>query len=232
VLLHLHGGGYMFGSPASSAGLGCRLAGATRGTCVLPAYRTAPEHPFPAALDDAVAAYQALLEGGVDPRRVVLSGESSGAGLAVALAMRARDLELPGPAGIVALCPWADLTVAGASVDSAAEPLHTRAFLTNLAANYLQTHDPADPLASPVYGDYRGLPPMLIQVARTEALYDDAVRMAHAARRDGVSVRLRAFPDTVHLFQAFDALPEARAAAADIGGFVAALAEAGSRPSP
>jgi salicylate hydroxylase len=231
VLLHLHGGGYVLGSPASSTGLACRLAKATRGSCIVPGYRRAPEHPFPAALDDAVAAYRALLERGVDPRLVVLSGDSSGGGLAVALAMRARDLELPTPAGIVALCPWADLTVAGATVDTAAEPLCTRAFLTNMAANYLQTYDPADPLASPVYGDYRGLPPMLVQTAQSEALYDDAVRVAEAARRDGVAVELDAYPDTVHLFQLFDQLPEAHRAANRVGVFVGAVSGTGAFPS-
>jgi salicylate hydroxylase len=207
------------------------LAKATRGSCIVPGYRRAPDHPFPAALDDAVAAYRALLERGVDPRLVVLSGDSSGGGLAVALAMRARDLELPTPAGIVALCPWADLTVAGATVDTAAEPLCTRAFLTNMAANYLQTYDPADPLASPVYGDYRGLPPMLVQTAQSEALYDDAVRVAEAARRDGVAVELDAYPDTVHLFQLFDQLPEAHRAANRVGVFVGAVSGTGAFPS-
>jgi salicylate hydroxylase len=178
-----------------------------------------------------LAAYRALLERGVDPRRVVLSGDSSGGGLALALAMRARDLELPSPAGVVALCPWADLKVAGATVDTAVEPLCTRAFLTNMAANYLQTHDPADPLASPIYGDYRGLPPMLVQTAESEALYDDAVRVVDAARRDRVAVELDAYPDTVHLFQLFDQLPEAHRAVDRVGAFVGAVSGAGALPS-
>jgi salicylate hydroxylase len=223
VVLHLHGGGYVVGSPRSSAGLASRLALAVGGTCVVPGYRRAPEHPFPAAIEDAVAAYQRLLNEGVDHARILISGESAGGGLAIALAMRVRDLGLPLPAGVVAMSPMADLAITGATVDAAAgtDPICTRVFLTQMATSYLQGHDPRDPLASPVYGDLRGLPPLLVQAAENEALYADATRIVEAARRDGVGVELDSYPDSVHIFQVFDFLPESASALARIGEFAA-----------
>ncbi|MEV5848704.1 alpha/beta hydrolase fold domain-containing protein [Streptomyces sp. NPDC051985] len=214
TLLHFHGGGYLLGSAAGSVGLASRLARETGGSVVVPDYRLAPEHPYPTAVEDAVASYDALLGRGVDPATVLISGESAGGGLAVALAMRLRDLGRPMPAGIVAMCPMGDLAVTGESVDTAAgvDPISTRTFLTQMATSYLQGSNPRAPLASPVYGDYQGLPPLLIQVGENEALYSDATRMADAARRDGVEVELDAYPDTVHVFQMFDFLPESSAA--------------------
>jgi salicylate hydroxylase len=220
VVLHLHGGGYLVGSPEASVGLASRLASAVGGTCVVPGYRRAPEHPFPAPVEDAVAAYERLLADGVDAARVLISGESAGGGLALALAMRVRDLDLPLPAGVVVMSPMADMALTGASLDEAdSDPISTRPLLTQMATSYLQGHDPRDPLASPVYGDFRGLPPLLVQVARNEALYSDADRVADAARRDGVQVELDRYPDTVHVFQIFDFLPEATAALARVGEF-------------
>ena len=220
VVLHLHGGGYLVGSPGASAGLASRLAGAVGGTCVVPGYRRAPEHPFPAPVQDAVAAYERLLAGGAGAARVLITGESAGAGLALALAMRLRDLGLPQPAGVVVMSPMADMALTGASIDEAdGDPISTRPLLTQMAASYLQGHDPRDPLASPVYGDFGGLPPLLVQVAENEALYSDAQRVADAALRDGVRAEIDRYPDTVHVFQIFDFLPEATAALARIGEF-------------
>jgi salicylate hydroxylase len=224
VVLHLHGGGYLVGSPRASVGLASRLARAVDGTCVVPGYRRAPEHPFPAPVEDAVAAYQRLLAGGVDASRVLITGESAGGGLALALAMRLRDLDLPQPAGVVVMSPMADMALIGESIDEVdSDPISTRPLLTQMATSYLQGHDPRDPLASPVYGDFRGLPPLLVQVAENEALYSDAERVADAAQRDGVQVEVDRYPDTVHVFQIFDFLPEAMAALVRIGEFAATV---------
>ncbi len=221
VVLHLHGGGYMIGSAEASIGLTARLAAAVTGSCLAVGYRKAPEHPFPAALEDAVAAYRWLLGQGTDPTQILLSGESAGGGLAVATAMRLRDLGMPQPAGIVSMCPMADLTITGATIDETAgkDPICTRILLTQMATNYLQLHDPRDPLASPIYGNYTHLPPMLVQAADNEALYSDALRMVEAARRDGADVELDTYQDSVHVFQVFDFLPEATQALQRIGKF-------------
>jgi salicylate hydroxylase len=136
--------------------------------------------------------------------------------------MRLRDLRRALPAAIVAMCPMADLTVSGESVDATEgrDPICTRRLLTQMASTYLQTHDPRDPLVSPVYGSYVGLPPLLVQVAENEALYSDAVRVVDAARRDGVEVELDLYQDSVHVFQIFDFLPESASAIRRIGEFV------------
>ena len=234
VVLHFHGGGYLVGSPRSSVGLASRLARAVDGTCIVPGYRRAPEHPFPAALEDAVAAYERLLEDRIEPERILLTGESAGGALAVALGMRLRDLGRPLPAGIVAMCPMADLAVTGDTVDATAgkDPICTRRFLTQMATSYLQGHDPREPLASPIYGDYAGLPPLLVQAAENEALYADAVRMVDAARRDRVEAELETYADTVHVFQLFDFLPESARALEKLSGFAQAVsARGGSDPT-
>jgi salicylate hydroxylase len=191
----------------------------------VPGYRRAPEHPYPAALEDAIAAYERLLADGIDSERILLTGESAGGALAVAAAMRLRDLALPLPAGIVAMCPMAELAVTGETVDATAgkDPICTRRFLTQMATSYLQGHDPREPLASPIYGDYRGLPALLVQAAENEALYADAARMADAARRDGVQVEFDTYADTVHVFQMFDFLPESAQALTRISEFVRAV---------
>jgi salicylate hydroxylase len=229
IALHLHGGGYLVGSPRSSVGLASRLARALGGVCIVPGYRRAPEHPYPAALEDALAAYEQLLADGIEPARILLTGESAGGALAVAVGMRLRDLGIPLPAGIVAMCPMADLAITGRTVDGTAgkDPICTRRLLTQMATSYLQGHDPREPLASPIYGDYRGLPPLLVQTAENEALYADAVRMAEAARRDGVHVELDAYHDTVHVFHVFDFLPESRRALARISEFTQAVSRRG-----
>lgn len=221
VLLHLHGGGYLIGSAKASVGLGSRLAAAVSGTCIAVEYRRAPECPFPAALEDAVRVYEGLLADGVDPARVVVTGESAGGGLALALAMRLRDLGRPLPAGIVAMCPMADFAITGESVDAAegSDPICTRTMLTQMATNYLQGHDPRDPYVSPVHGHYTGLPPILVQAATNEALLSDAQRVAEGARAAGVDVEVDLYDDSVHVFQIFDFLPESQKALERIGSF-------------
>jgi salicylate hydroxylase len=211
VALHLHGGGYMLGSAAASQELAARIAAALRGTCVMCDYRLAPEHPFPAASDDALSCYRWLLDEGHDPADIVLTGESAGGALAVVTAMRAREEGLPAPGAVHAVSPFGDLALTSASIDAneGRDPAVGRDLLTDLSGSYLQGHDPRDPRASPVYGDLTGLPPLVVHAAAEEALTDDAVRLAARARECGVKVELHLVPDTVHAFVLFGFLEEA-----------------------
>jgi salicylate hydroxylase len=218
TILHFHGGGYVVGSAHSSEEYAGRLAKALGGRCITVDYRLAPENPYPAALDDALSAYRGLLSTGVHPSRVLLSGESSGAGLALALAMLIRSAGDPAPAGIIAICPFADLTLSGASVkefdgrDAAAN----RDLLTFWGASYFQRHEPRDPLVSPVFGDFRGLPPIFISATNGEVLYSDSIRIAQGASAAGVHVTSRNVEDSVHVFVLFPFLPEAMSTLGEI----------------
>lgn len=225
TLLHLHGGGYVMGDPAGSRGLTTRLALSLSAKVVSVDYRLAPRHPFPAAVEDAVAVYGALVASGVEPARLAVIGESAGGGLAVAALVAARDRGLPMPAACAALSPWTDLACTGAShaTRDGRDPLLTRAVLLEMARLYLGDGDAIHPLASPVAANLAGLPPLLIQVGSEEVLLDDAVGLAQAARAQGVDVDLRIWPDMIHVWQMFgDALPEAEAAIAEIRGFLLA----------
>jgi monoterpene epsilon-lactone hydrolase len=201
-----------------------RLADAAKAQVAAIDYRLAPEHPFPAAIDDAVAAWRALLSEGVDGRHAAVIGDSAGGGLALALALRLRDHGAPLPAAIVALSPWTDLALTGESLrlNAAADPMQNAADVPFLAAAYLGDADPRNPYASPLYGDPTGLPPTLIHVGSDEILLDDAARMAAAMRNAGCGVELEVWPRVPHVWHAFAfILPEARRAIARIGEFVA-----------
>jgi phosphinothricin tripeptide acetyl hydrolase len=229
TLLHLHGGGYVMGDAAGSRGLTTRLALTTPATVYSVDYRLAPQHPFPAAVRDAVAVYAELIARGAAPARMALIGESAGGGLAVAALVAARDQGLPMPAACVALSPWTDLACEGRSHTAlhGRDPLLTRNILLEMAALYLGGHDPADPLASPARANLTGLPPLLIQAGSEEVLLDDAVSLAQAARASGVGVDLRIWPDMIHVWQMFgDLLPEAQDAISEIRSFLlSAIAE-------
>lgn len=214
VVLHFHGGGYVIGSARGSVEYAARLAAAVGGRTLTVEYRRAPEQPYPAALDDAVHAYRALVRSGVAPGRILLSGESSGAGLALATAMLLRQSGDELPAGIIAICPFADLTLSSPSIAAydGADPAANRDSLTAMAAQYAQMHDPADPLVSPALGDLSGLPPLFVAATAGEVLYDDARRVADAAERAGVPVERFFVEDSVHVFPLFEFLPEARQA--------------------
>ncbi|MFJ8336817.1 alpha/beta hydrolase [Streptomyces sp. NPDC094437] len=208
VLLYFHGGAYVVGSAATAAGLAAdvsRRAGA-RAVCV--DYRLAPEHPFPAAVDDAVAAYRALLDEGVPAERIAFVGESAGGGLTVAALVALRDAGLPRPASAAVFSPWADLTVSGASATgkAALDPALTAEVLRTRARDYLGATAAKEPLASPVFADLTGLPPLLVQVGSHEILLDDAVRLAARAGADDVHVELQVWPEVPHVFQAFAAV--------------------------
>ncbi|MBL8773557.1 MAG: alpha/beta hydrolase [Phenylobacterium sp.] len=224
VFLHLHGGGYVMGDPAGSRGLTTALALATAARVVSLDYRLAPDHPFPAAVEDAVAAYRALLADGAEPARIAIGGESAGGGLAIAALIAIRDAGLPAPAAAVALSPWVDLACTGGSYETraGADPLLTRRILLEMADQYLQGQDPAAPLASPLAADLSGLPRLLVQAGSDEVLLDDAVTLAQRAEAAGVSVELEVWPDMIHVWQMFGgALPEADEAVARIAAFLA-----------
>ena len=214
TVLHFHGGAYVIGSASSSLEYAGRLADAVEGRCVTVDYRLAPEHPYPAAIDDALAAYRGLLATGVEAADVFLSGESSGGGLAVALAIAIRNAGMPRPAGVFAACPFVDLTLSSPSLVRfhGDDPAANRDLLAYLAASYFQGHEPTDQLVSPLFGDLRGLPPLLLTAATNEVLFDDTTRLAAAARAAGVDVTLELVDDSVHVFPVFAFLPEAVAA--------------------
>ncbi|MEY9873882.1 monoterpene epsilon-lactone hydrolase [Streptacidiphilus sp. MAP12-33] len=215
VLLYLHGGGYVLGSPDTHAGLVGELAGRAGLRAISLDYRLAPEHAFPAAVDDGLAAYRELLGTGTDPRELVLAGDSAGGGLALATLLAAREAGLPLPAAVVVLSPWADLTLAGASIRTKndADPIFAETDLRAYADLYAGAADPAQPLASPVFADLTGLPPLLVQVGANELLLDDAVRLAARAGADGVEVTLEIGAGLPHVYQTnYGRLDEADAA--------------------
>jgi monoterpene epsilon-lactone hydrolase len=221
TVLYLHGGGYRVGSPAAYRHLTWRIADAARARVLIIDYRLAPEHPFPAALDDAFATYRWLLQ--QDAREIVIMGDSAGGGLTLALLMKLRDEGMRLPDAAVAMSPWTDLALTGASLEenAAADPMLNVGDLPAAAAEYLAGADPRNPYASPLYGDPSGLPPVLIQVGSDEILRDDATRMAEKLRAANPRSELQVWPLMPHVWQAYTSvMPEARAAIADIGGFV------------
>jgi acetyl esterase/lipase len=208
TLLWFHGGVFVLGSARTSAGLASDVARRTRMKVISVDYRLAPEHPFPAALDDAVAAYRGLISRGADTARIAVVGESAGGGLAASLLVSAREQNLPMPAAGVLFSPYADLTLSGESMTSkaAADPAFRPDAFGVRVKDYVGSSEPADPLISPVFASLRGLPPLLVQAGSNELLLDDAVRLAARAARDDVPVTLEVTPGVPHLFQAFAAV--------------------------
>ncbi|MGH2849803.1 MAG: alpha/beta hydrolase, partial [Solirubrobacteraceae bacterium] len=215
VVLHLHGGGFVFGSAATSVALTGRLAREVGGRGLTIDYRLAPEHAFPAALEDALAAYRWLRERYPDAP-ILVSGECAGGGLAISLAVSLRAAGEPGPSGIHVVSPFCDLTITSPSslASPATDPWLNRNALFGLAGSYIDDADPANPLISPVHADLSDLPPLYIAAAAGEALRDDATRLAAAARDAGTPVTFDLVEDTIHSFVVFDFLPESRAAIA------------------
>lgn len=222
-ILYLHGGGYVIGSIRTHRDLAQRIARASRGRVLLVDYRLAPEHPHPAAVEDATKAYRWMLDRGIQPARMAIAGDSAGGGLTVATLVALRDAKVPVPAAGVLLSPWVDLEGVGESMRTKAEvdPMVQREALLRMAAMYLAGQDPRTPLAAPLYADLRGLPPLLIQVGTAETLLDDSLRLADRARAAGVAVTLEPWDDMIHVWQAFAALlPEGQQAIERIGEFI------------
>lgn len=214
VILYLHGGGFIGCSPETHRPLVGSLCLRFVARAFVPQYRLAPEFPYPAALDDAILAYRYLLESvGVDPHRLILAGDSAGGGLALSTAMRAREEGLPQPAAIVTYSPWTDLAASGHSLDENSDRCAMFAGVTirRAAPMYLGRTEAHDPGPSPLYGDYRGLAPLLIHASTDEVLRDDSIRAAERARAAGVTVELGLWRRVPHVWQFFPAiLPEAR----------------------
>ncbi len=225
VVLYLHGGGYVMGSLATHRKLAGDVSRAAGARVLLLDYRLAPEAPYPAAVDDAVAAYRWLLAAGIEPRAIAVAGDSAGGGLTVATLLALRDRGLPMPGAGVAISPWADLTLEAASIERLAErdPVVRGGDLKRYRDWYLEGIDPRHPGASPAHADLTGLPPLLVHVGEAEVLLDDAVLLAESGRRDGVDVTLEAWPDMVHVWHVFAGrVPESTAAVDRIGAFLRA----------
>ena len=219
--LYLHGGGYVMGSLNTHHELMGRIARSTHAQVLGLDYRLAPEHLYPAAVDDAVAAYQWILEQGIAPERIVIAGDSAGGGLTLATLLVLRARKLPMPAGAVLFSPWTDLTSSGASVRTRADadPMIGPEILLPMAAHYAGNQPSSTPGISPLFGDFDGLPPLLIQVGDAEVLLDDSTRLHERAQAAGVDSTLRVFPEAFHVFQAVPILPEAGEALAEVGVF-------------
>lgn len=225
VILQLHGGGYMgavrnayyvFAGLYNEVSHGCNV--------LTPDYRVAPEHPYPAALEDAVASYQWLLDKGYYGEQIIVAGDSAGGGLAMALCMYLKDHHMPMPGGVVAMSPWTDLTASGESYETNYErdPLFGNTKDSLIYVNdYAGDHDKMDCYISPLFGDFRGFPPMLIQVGSLEMLLSDSVSVAAKAREQGIRVRLNIYEGMFHVFQmAYLNIPESKKAWAEVGKFI------------
>jgi epsilon-lactone hydrolase len=218
TILYLHGGGYRMGSAMAYRAYGSRLASAAGAEVVLPDYRLAPEHPFPAAVDDALSVYRWMLDDrALDPRSVVVAGDSAGAGLSLALLIASRDTGLPLPAVAIAISPWCDLFNAGASFETNAEldQVFSLTAASEAADTYLQGADPAEPLASPARADLSGLPAIHVMVGGNEVLLDDARSLVDAALAAGVDATLSVHPGQSHVWHLNMPVDEAAATAMD-----------------
>lgn len=225
VVLYLHGGAYVLGSARSYREMTSRIARAARARTLVLDYRLAPENPFPAAVEDAVAAYRWLLDQRTQPSSIVIVGDSAGGGLTVATLASLRDSGASMPAGAVCISPWIDLECTGGTMETkaAVDPLCSREFLLQGATMYLGGQSPRNPLASPLHADLKGIPPILIQVGTEETLLDDAYRLEQRASDAGVLVELKVFDGMPHVWHVFASyLPEAQDAINEIGDFVRA----------
>ena len=223
AILYLHGGGYVLGSINSHRDMCERLSRAAQARVLALDYRLAPEHPFPAAVDDARAAYLWLLKQGIKPKRIAVAGDSAGGGLTFATLLALKKHGDPMPACATPLSPWVDLEGTGESMVSkdSVDPMVHKPMIQQMGTTYVQNGDLHNPLAAPLYGDLAGLPPLLIQVGERETLIDDAKRMADKAKKAGVSCTLEVWPGQIHVWQIFASkLDEGEQAIQRLGGFI------------
>lgn len=235
TVLYLPGGGFVLPASAQVPLLCTRINHEARSRCLLVHYRLAPEHPFPAGLDDCIAAYKYLLEIGTDPASIVIAGDSAGGGLTLSTLLALRDDGLPLPAGAVLISPFTDFTLGGASMRSNGwrDPMFSAKGMDQMGALYLRGTAADHPLVSPVYGDYRGLPPILAHVGSTELLLDDTKRVGRKARAQGVDFEVEVWADVPHVWHIWPFLPESQMAVRRIGGFIRLHTQAARwSPSP
>lgn len=222
VVLYVHGGGYVMGSAGSHRDVTGRLSKASGARVLSLNYRLAPEHLFPAPVDDAVAAYRWLLAQGISPGNIAVAGDSAGGGLAIATLLALRDAGEPLPAAGIGISPWVDMEGTGESMTTraAVDPVVQKEGLLGMAKLYLGDADPKNPLAAPLHADLAGLPPLLLQVGDAETLLDDATRLTEKARAAGVDVTLKVWDEMPHVWHLFaPILPEGRQAIDEIGSF-------------
>lgn len=229
TLLYLHGGGYIVCGPDTHRPMVATLARRAKARALLIDYRLAPEHPFPAAVEDALKAYRWLIAQGTPPESIAVAGDSAGGGLTLALLLALRDAGDPLPAGAALLSPWTDLAMSGWThlTHRKRDPMLSVEGALLAARHYLGGTSPTDPLASPLYGRFGGLPPLLIHVGGNEILLDDSLRLAERARAAGVTVEIKVWPDLPHVFQVARFLPEARASLALVAAFLKGRMSAG-----
>ena len=233
VVLYFHGGVYVLGDAFQAADLASQVGRRTQAKVFSVDYRLGPEHPYPAAVDDALAAYEALLGNGTAAADIAFAGESAGAGLAVATLVNARDHGLPLPAAALLMSPYADLTLSGATMETKREvdPLLSLELLRARVPDYTAGKDAALPLISPVFADLSGLPPLIIQGGTHEVLLDDAVRLAGLAAAADVEVTLDITPRVPHVFQTFYPVLDEAVAALDRAGLFLSAHLAGAVPA-
>jgi len=224
VILYFHGGGFIAGSPESHRPLISRLAHAASARALVPQYRLAPEFPYPAALRDAADSYRWLLTQGITPANIVFAGDGSGGGLVFATLLALRNAGLPLPAAALCFSPWADMTLSGWSMlkNKASDDALSWELLATCARHYLKGASPAEPFASPLYGDFRGMPPMMIHAGSLEVLKDDASRLGERAAAANINVNVEVYEGMPHLFQGLPELPEAKVSLTRAASFIKA----------
>ena len=223
VLLYLHGGGYVIGSPNSHRHLVANLSAESGLQGLLVDYRLAPEHPFPAAVEDALSVYASLLTHGYEPEQVAVAGDSAGGGLVIAMMLAAKDANLPQPSAGICISPWTDLTQTADSFSNNAEvdPTVSKQSLDDFAELYIADEDIKNPYASPLFGDLTGLPPLLVQVGSIEVLLDDSTALVERAKASGVSATLEVWEEMIHVWHRYyPLLREGREANARIGEYI------------
>jgi len=223
VLVYIHGGAYIVGEPAGYRGIGGNYAKLLGARVYIPDYRLAPEHPFPAAIDDGLRAYEWLLEQGIPANKIAFAGESAGGAMVVSVMVAAKQRGLPLPAAGVAISPWANLEHTGASMTNreGLDPLNTKPLLDLLARTFLAGELPNHPLASPVFADVTGLPPILVQIGENELMLSDAIRLASHLAENRVRVNLEVWPQMPHAWHFFQSfLPEGERALRESARFI------------